>query len=434
MKREKILLIALLLLAILAISGCGRQNSSCTVGDSCTYYSGTQGIWTYIENPPTMMYYRSQDRKESNGNEIEINTRVENRGASDSYGAVYLTGFAPEINTMSIVDKNGEHPFRISNIKDNCYFDLDTLSGGLSLGNIFGLASCGGVTGQTNTGGWSLGFDFAKIAQEFGWDVGLNGTSFEVGRNYQDGWNFKVGVDGNYFNSMINGKALAVLVSQIDLSQFNGAVFTMKGDHANNPGGDIDLKTFKVQMTGDWPAGQDYYRVPYSVRTCYEYTTFVSPLLCVDTDPFSQENKVCTPQSYTFGGSQGAPVAVTRMDQTNTGKELILDFTIKNVGDGRVWDVGYLQSCSPYFPGSVKSSMLDVVYIGPAIVGSKIIDCSTRRVRLDPRTGEGRFTCRYDVAGAGGDIGSAYTIPLKMELWYGYEQNLNNQITIRRVS
>ncbi|MGV8169254.1 MAG: hypothetical protein ACP5N3_04325, partial [Candidatus Nanoarchaeia archaeon] len=244
--------------------------------------------------------------------------------------------------------------------------------------------------------------------------------------------NFGIGVDG--LGLLSYGRSLMVVVSSLNLHGLGGSVFTLKGDNAASPGGDIDFKTFEVQMIAPWPAGQDFFKVPYQVKTCYAYTTFVSPMICIDPDPFSEEIKVCSSEAYSWGGSQGAPIAVTRVTQTNTGKEVILDITIRNVGPGRVWDVGYLEGCSPYFPGKVRPTMLNVVYIGYAYIGTKPLDCSNYyKVRLDPETEEARMTCRYNM-GEADDIGSAYAVPLKMELWYGYEETYSNQITIRKLN
>lgn len=428
MRGSKTYLILILIVALFIMAGCDNRGSKCTAGESCVYYSGTEGIRMYLENPPNTMYYRTEDRYMEGGNEMEINVMVENKGASDSRGAVFLAGFPPEVTQMSYLENGNEVPFRISNVKDSCYFDF---AGFDSTNSLFGLFSCGGISGQNDPNSWSLNFDFGKIAQTFGWNLGeLEMIDLGIGED-QAGTNFRLGIDGNYFNVMVHGKSLAVMLMGLNFRQFNGAEFNMKGDHADNPGGDMDFKTFRINMWGDWPAGQDYFRIPYQVKSCYGYTTFVSPMLCVDPDPFSAENKICTAETYTWGGSQGSPVAVTRLEQTNTGKELVLDFTIRNVGNGEVWDAGYLESCSPYFPGKVRTTMKNVVYVGPAVVGSNVLDCSNRVIRLNNR--EGRFTCRYDFDAAG-DVGSAYTVPLKMELWYGYEENINRQVTVRRVS
>ena len=442
--KQKILLIITLILILFIITACdfmpGSENRGCTAGDACKYYSGTEGIWMYEETPPRYLYYRSEDVIDQDGNAVDINVRVENHGASESQGAVYLTGFAEGMSDIFIVEDNGNlREVTISNILDACYFDLDAVGGPATLNNLFGLFSCGGFTGQTRPGGWGIGLNGEQIRntlQSFGWEEApewFDLFNVEGGRDYDSGWNFKLGINDEFFNFAYNGRALAMIVSRLDLERWGGAGFSLNGDNQDTPGGDVDYKQFKVRMEGTWPAGQDFFDIRYQLKSCYGYTTYVSPMLCIDPDPFSAEDKVCVSEQMRFGGSQGAPVTVRRVDQTNTGKELILDFEIQNSGNGKVWDVGRLEACSPYFPGSVKPSYHDVVYIGPARVGYREITCNTRKVRLDPNTGIGRFTCRVP-AEIGGDVGSGTQIPLQMELWYGYEEVQTNQLTVRKLS
>jgi hypothetical protein len=427
--------LVLLFASSLVLAGCtgvfsGSKRGQCSEGDNCRYYTGSRGIMMYMDRPPSMFYYRSSDLGDIDGNTVEMNVRLLNDGASDSYGALYLTGFSGDMFKITRIDSTGEHPVIISDNRDSCYFDVMSL--GKSIGDWNFLMGCWGGTYKQfgNTQQIDLGGQFFKtLSTKFGWNIPLD--NLQVSWNENGLLNLGVGAD---FGVMNFGRSLMMIVSSLDFEGLGGSVFTMKGDNSAYPGGDIDFKTFKVQMTSRWPAGQDYFNIPYQIKTCYAYTTFVSPMLCIDPDPFSDERKVCNAETYTWGGSQGAPVAVTRVQQTNTGKELLIELTIKNVGPGRVWDAGYLEGCSPYFPGQVKPKMLNTVYLGYAYVGDRPLDCTNYyQVRLDPNTQEARITCRYDMTTAD-DIGSGYQIPLKMELWYGYEETVSQQITVRKLN
>lgn len=422
----------LLLVAVLAIAGCGNSANRCSEGDNCIYYQGSRGIITLLETPPNYMYYRSGDIG-TGANDIDINVRLQNDGASDSMGAVFISGFAPELFEICYQTENGNcEYYNIGRAATSCYFDLGNI--GTTLGGTFFAFNCWGIGVTNSAGGRTLSLNFNQLREAFGWSWLPQGVNIQLANRDGGYWDVQTNFQGYSFDIFRHGKRLMALVSQLDFKSHNGDVFYLKGDNPDSPGGDIDYKTFTVSFKSQWPAGQDYFRVPYQIKTCYAYTTFVSPMLCVDPDPFSSEEKVCRSETYTWGGSQGAPVAVTRVEQTNTGQEVILDITIRNIGSGKVWDVGYLEACSPYFPGSVKENYKNVVYIGEARVGTTAIDCSRNfRVRLDPKTEEARFTCRYPLE-FGGDVGSAYTIPLKMELWYGYEETINNQLTVRRLS
>jgi hypothetical protein len=427
--------LVVLLISSLVIAGCagafsGNDRGKCAEGDSCRFYTGTRGVMMYLDRPITKMYYRSSDFGQADENTFELNVRLANDGASDSYGAVFLTGFSGEMFDIYTMDGGAPKKIEINRNRNSCYFDTQTI--GRSIGDWNFLFSCFGGTLETLGGTNSLSLSstfFKTVSDKFGWNIPID--NLDIAWNENGILDFGIGTDRGVMNF---GRSLMLIVSSLNFENSGGSVFTMKGDNAAYPGGDIDYKTFKVQMTSRWPAGQDYFRIPYEIKSCYAYTTFVSPDICIDPDPFSEEKKLCTSELYTWSGSQGAPVAVTRLQQTNTGKEIIIDMTIKNVGTGRVWDVGYLEGCSPYYPGKVTPRMLNVVYIGYAYIGDHALDCTNYyQVRLDPNTREARLTCRYDMSEAS-DIGSAYVIPLKMELWYGYEESITQQLTIRKLN
>ena len=368
---------------------------------------------------------------------MDFNVKVVNDGASDSYGAVFISGFSGDMFKVFKIDSTNPSgkEITISKKRSSCYFDLMSL--GKSIGQWNFLTGCldSSVTRLGGTTNLNIGAQtFEKIFGGQPWFQKFGIGNFNI-KMTDSGQLLDLGIGANIadFSIMGYGRSLMLLVSTLDFESLGGSTINMKGDNADFPGGDIDYKTFKVQML-DWPAGQDYYNLPYQVKSCYSYTTFVSPMICIDPNPFSAEKKVCTSQSYSWGGSQGAPVAVTSVQQTNTGKEVLLDITIKNVGPGTVWDVGYLEMCSPYYPGSVTPVMHDVVYIGFAYIGNTQLDCTNfYKVRLDPNTKTAKIMCRYDMRSAD-DIGSAYATPLKMELWYGYEETITNQLLVRRLN
>jgi hypothetical protein len=436
-------LLVVLLLMTLVVAGCsGFGNSKqgkCSQGDSCRYYTGNRGIIMNLYQPPTIFYYRSSDLNgQADGNTAEFNVKLINDGASDSYGAVFISGFSGDMFRVYKIDSANPQGRQIiiNKNRNSCYFDI--MSVGRSIGNWNFLTGC--LDSSINRFGGSTTLNigaqtFEKIFGGQSWFQKYGLSNLQISMN-DKGQLLSFGVGGNIadFSVMGYGRALMLIVSSLDFEGLGGSIINMKGDNADFPGGDIDYKTFKVQMISRWPAGQDYFNLPYQIKSCYSYTTFVSPMICVDPNPFSAEKKVCTSQGYAWGGSQGAPVAVTSVLQTNTGKEVLLDITIKNVGPGRVWDVGYLEACSPYYPGSVKPTMLDTVYIGFAYIGNAQLDCTNfYKVRLDPKTQTAKVMCRYDIRSAD-DIGSAYATPLKMELWYGYEETISSQVMIRRLN
>ena len=418
-----------------ACSGFYGANRGCSDGDLCRYYTGNRGIMTMMDRPPQTLFYRSSDVGEPEGNSVEFNVRLRNDGASDSYGAVFFSGSGVETSKITRIDDKGERVVLVPKTRQACFLDifqvndLNPLSWNL-------MASCFGVDVSQYGDRRNFRLTFDYLAETFGDSAWLNYLADQnVNLNMQ--WDdtsltqFSIGGD---FALVRFGRSLMIIIAGLNFEAFGGASFYLHGDNPDFPGGEMDFKTFRLQLIGPWPAGQDYYRLPYNIKTCYAYTTFVSPMICIDPDPFSDETKTCTDFSHTWSGSQGAPVAVTRVDTTNTGREVIVQATIRNIGPGTVWDVGYLEYCSPYFPATVRPSMKNVVYVGIMMLENRPLDCSTSfKINLDPRTQEGRLTCRYDLVNTG-YVGSAYSAPLRMELWYGYEENYNGQITVRRVS
>jgi len=421
------------LLLITACSGMPGRTPACT-GDHCRYFVGSQGVETYMNRPPTNFYYNTLDAGTAEGNMVEVNLRVDNKGASDAYGAVFLTGISLTTFDLFRIDSMGKRPVDGLRTSQACYLDIFNVGDIKDVGTWNFMTRCtgGGISkygDRTN-----IDVNFRTLAENIPIfqrvvDLGINDVRLQL----RDGelTQFSLGSNLGLLNF---GRSLMLLVSSLDFESFGGASFYLHGNNPQFPGGEADYKTFQMQMVGPWPAGTDYYTLNYQIRTCYAYTTYVSPQVCIDPDPFSSEKKVCSDYSQKIQSSQGAPVAVTNIRTENTGSNVFIEMTIRNIGGGEVWDVGYLEYCSPYYPSTVRDSMKNVIYVGYAIMEDRLLDCgNTFRMRLDPRTNEATLRCRYDIADSA-YIGSAYETPLRLELWYGYEKHAPAPpITVRRV-
>lgn len=440
-KHTKQIIILFLLIALLTLSSCDTirgNNEKCSEGDHCSYYTGSRGVVTTMDKAPQTLYFRSSDIGSQDGNSVEFNLGVRNDGPSDAYGAVYFTGVGAETFQIFRVDDEGRRPVQVPKTKQACAIDFFNI-GDISNPTTWNfMANCFGADYSQFGDRRRLNIGFGELAERFGeklpWLDKLEDAGINLGMQWDDGEMTQFNLGGD-FGLVRFGRSLMMIISGLNFEAFGGMSFYLQGDNPDFPGGELDYKTFQLQLKNHWPAGQDYYKLPYKIKTCYAYTTFVSPMICIDPDPNSDESKTCTDKtSYSWSGSQGAPVAVTQLESYNTGDEVIITATIKNIGRGDVWDVGYLEYCSPYFPATVRPSMKNVVYIGYMELENKRLDCtSSFRVNLDPRTDEGRLTCRYDLSNTGYS-GSAYSAPLKMELWYGYEESMDRTITVRRVN
>jgi len=163
-------------------------------------------------------------------------------------------------------------------------------------------------------------------------------------------------------------------------------------------------------------------------------------MVCIDPDPNSDVRKVCTPKSKTWSGGNGAPVAITSIEQENTPRKIIFRINVKNIGRGTVYDPGKLEKCSPYYPGRVTPEDLNIVYLGDVRIGQTGLrtsahggmSCYPEVIRLDPNTKSGSVTCTYPIEFT--QLKSAYETPLVVELWYGYSETEKRNIAVKRVT
>lgn len=431
-KKYALFLIIMTFLTLSACTGFQGANKGCSEGDNCMYYTGSRGIITHLDRPPQQLFYRSSDTNNPDANYADFNVVVRNDGPSDSYGAVFFSGVGGAFYQLSIRDQYGERPVIVPRQRQGCHIDIFGMGQIKDIGSWDYMINCFGGEFTQFGDRTNLNLRLDEIFGNLNIDLPHFLQGIDLNMQWTGGQMSSFGI-GTNFGLIQYGRSLMMMILGLDFQSFGGAPFYLQGDNPSYPGGEMDYKTFRLRLNGPWPAGQDYYRLPYNIKTCYAYTTFVSPMICVDPDPTSDERKVCNDFSFTTKGSQGAPVAVTRIHTINTGSEVIVQATIRNIGPGSVWDVGYLEYCSPYYPATVTPTMKNIVYIGYMHIDNTPLTCSSYQVRLDPNTREGRITCRYDL-GHTDYVGSAYATPLKMELWYGYEENIPGQITIRRIN
>ncbi|MBW2983238.1 hypothetical protein KY327_02950, partial [Candidatus Woesearchaeota archaeon] len=263
-----------------------------------------------------------------------------------------------------------------------------------------------------------------------------------------DNWQFNFGWNMFQNTGALNhGRMLVILLSQLNFHRYNGYPFSggvdldanpsgvLRGDNYYHPGGDYGFQNFQAHVVS-WPQGLDRYDATWQVDACYAYSTYAAPSICVDPAPYDDRDKVCHPREYTWSGSQGAPVAITSLKQDSTPRKMILTFTIRNVGQGEVFHPGYMERCSPYYPGRFDARYKDIVYIGDIRIGGGTPDNPSGRLTCTPgykvrlRDGVGTFTCEYNLQYAGSR--NAYETPVVVELWYGYHETIKTHTLIKR--
>ena len=205
-----------------------------------------------------------------------------------------------------------------------------------------------------------------------------------------------------------------------------------------SPNGGFDSITF----SGDIIANKlevNKYEPTILATACYPYATKAGPNVCIDPNPFdTKQEKVCTLGSTTLT-SQGAPIAVTKIDQEASSKKLRFKITIKNEGNGDVISLSSLSKCSS--PSDrLEREDFDLVNLTSVKAGTVNLlgNCSpfakqgTHLIRLFD--GEGFVVCTVDTSDAS-KLGStsAYLTPLIVELKYGYRTTVSKQVSIRKL-
>ena len=191
------------------------------------------------------------------------------------------------------------------------------------------------------------------------------------------------------------------------------------------------------------------------VTACYPYFTKSTPTVCIDPEPFDlRQEKVCNIGSQTVP-NQGAPIAITKIDQEAAAGKIQFKITIKNIGKGDViWDesgisglggdTGLLNRCDPNEGGKLDRKDFDRVKVEKIKIGtvdlwnadktknkcSPFADGTNDIVRLF--NGEGFVICTLDVKDLG-NIQSAYTTPIDIELRYAYRSTISKPIQIKKL-
>jgi hypothetical protein len=417
------ILALLLILIMLSVTACdnwrtGKDNPR----PEDVYFRGSEGVRMQFvpgSPPPRMFYYLGGSQEE---NQFEVSVELKNEGASDAIGALYISGYSPDLVRFEDVELRPRS-------WTECSFDY----GYHGSGDIFGgqlFFDCPGVSGGiADLENWRVNLDDLGSLLDVDW---LNGVDVDV---VEGRWSFRVGMDTFGSIELFNhGRMLAIILSSRDLKAFYGFPFNegpgvLRGDNHYYPGGDLGYQNFIGHVGHNWPPGLDQTDVTFLITSCYGYSTYAAPTICIDPAPYDQSRKVCTPRKVTWSGGQGAPVAITELRQESTPRKVYLTFTVRNIGQGRVFNIGYLQRCSPYYPGRMDGRHMDVVYIGDIRIGTQPLRCQpSREVRLN--NGVGTFTCEYDIEYA--TVKSAYETPVVVELWYGYQQTMQTRMNIKR--
>ena len=255
-------------------------------------------------------------------------------------------------------------------------------------------------------------------------DEGQNGLAPQLGKLYLSGYDTKIIV----FKEKNSNDRYSDLAKK-----------TLEGKSTINPNGGIDFAIFEGRIMSE-NLNVEKYEPTLLATACYDYNTIASPQVCIDPDPYStvSTKKACSINDISMS-NQGAPIAVTGINEEALATKTQFRITIKNVGGGDAIKYTSIDKCDPFGNVKLDREDIDKVFLAEATIGKSQLQCSpfaegnakdtTGFVRLV--NGVGSIICelkKEDYA----QTNSAYTTPFKVQLSYIYKITAQRQISIKK--
>jgi len=231
---------------------------------------------------------------------------------------------------------------------------------------------------------------------------------------------------------------------KVDLSKV-----ALEGKSSINPNGGQDIVSFEGTIEYQKLNVQKYEPILLATA-CYNYETVAGPVVCIDPDPYStlKEKKVCQVQDTSLS-SQGAPIAVTKIEEEAFAAKTQFKITVKNVGNGDAIKSDQYGKCDPLgSTGKLEREDIDKVNLEKVIIRNKKLACGPFAENTNPNTktdsgfirlinGEGFVICelkKEDYVENGANLGkiSAFTTPLTITLSYTYRTTTQRSVQIQK--
>ena len=164
---------------------------------------------------------------------------------------------------------------------------------------------------------------------------------------------------------------------------------------------------------------------------CYPYSTTFTKTICVDFDPYEQDEreKICKSEEMGFTGGQGAPITVTKITplmSTTTGNlrpQFIID--IENKGKGiSIYDSENNQKvCEDNLMNSENINKIRI----SGTVSTYELTCAPEIIKLYDNKATTRCTISESIHGA-----TNFQTPLNLNLEYNYIESVSKEFDIVR--
>ncbi len=167
----------------------------------------------------------------------------------------------------------------------------------------------------------------------------------------------------------------------------------MAGKNPYNPEGGTSSVTFEIPKNHIILQGGEKYEPELVLSTCYYYETLATPKVCIIPDLSNMDDGVCTPEKIILK-DQGAPVAVTKVEQQPMDGYVNFIVTIEDVGSGQV--VALSEKAYMNCPHNLKHDDIDEVKVEMSMSNTAKPECTPKEyVRLSG--GKGTMMCRFQI-------------------------------------
>ncbi|MBD3203302.1 hypothetical protein GF327_03345 [Candidatus Woesearchaeota archaeon] len=190
-----------------------------------------------------------------------------------------------------------------------------------------------------------------------------------------------------------------------------------------------EFKTNRVEVSGIDNIDTFTQRIRASV--CYEYQTNAYPVVCIDptVGKGTVTDKVCSVHPVSLSGGQGAPIAITNVEQemaagSGTQAQVIFKITIQNVGDGVPFITQPINNCHT----ELTFTNANYVHVDEVSFSNNNLNCQPQDVRLSNNKG-------FTICEGRGSYGtSAFETPLNIQLSYRYRNSISTEVEIVNIN
>jgi hypothetical protein len=201
----------------------------------------------------------------------------------------------------------------------------------------------------------------------------------------------------------------------INLKQ-DQASFDLEGKNINYPEGGYKILNLEAKNI-NFPKGKEEMISSFTARAYYDYETEAPAEVCINPDIYSYvktEEVGCEVKTITLSGGQGAPVAVTRIEEL-----------ISPISDSDNMEVEF----KIYIVNKGKGDVVGNVNVKEVELAGRRIKCYPTEINLEER-GEKATICRTSVERTQG----AYITPIVTRLSYAYTQKQDKILRIKALS